>query len=149
MRDPIAERDKTFFWVLLLVGGASAGGCIACLLSLPAFAWLYIAGIAVMGASALLGFAGLCLPKYVLIVQGSTLLLYNGFRGLRKREIAIADLLSAGADESGGKDSANGNIILTVRAGEGSEKIVVVNVKNRREVAARLHALMEGAGNQK
>lgn len=130
------------------MGGLSAGGSIACLILVPAFQWLYILGISVMGFCALFGFAGICLPKHVLVEQGDILVLYNGFRNLRRQEIKIAELLSAEFDASSDKKSTNGNIVLTVREGAATKNILVIGIKNRQEVVDKLRILINSGSDR-
>lgn len=144
MKEIVAERDKSFFLFIAAVGLISLMSCILGLVYIPRFRWFYIFGISVMGFVTLVGTIGLCFPKWVIIKEANTIVIYNGFRGLKKKTLQLSDIVGVKVQEFKQQSKAkNGNIVITIKNEDSSTKdIIVINVKNNSEVADKLNLLI-------
>ncbi len=146
MKEVIAQRDKSFFWIVAAVGLISLTGSILGLIYIPKFRWFYIFGISAMGFVTLVGTIGLCLPKWAIIKESNTIIIHNGFRGFKKKPLPISDIVCAKVQEfpQQSKVKQNGNIILTIKSENSSTKdIVVIQIKNTAEVVQKLNLLIQ------
>lgn len=144
MKEIVAERDKSFFLLIAAVGLLSLTACIMGLVYISRFRWFYIFGISVMGFITLVGTIGLCFPKWVIIKEGNTIIIHNGFRGLKKKTLQISDIVGVKVQEFKQQSKVkNGNIVLTIKSENSSTKdMVVINVKNNSEVVEKLNSLL-------
>ena len=145
MKEIIAERDKSFFLLITLVGLISTTGCVAALIFIPRFLWFYIFGISIMGLVTLVGVIGLCFPKWVIIRDADNIIIQNGFRGLKKKILKITDIVGVKVQELPKQSNGrNGNIVLTIKCENSTTKdIVVISIKNIADVAEKLNLLIQ------
>ena len=146
MKEIIAERDKSFFLIVAVVGLVSLAGCIVGLFYIPRFMWFYIFGISAMGLITLVGVVGACLPKWVIIWEENAVIIHNGFRGFKKQRFELTDIVGVKVQQPAQQTTAkqNGNIILTVEGENSSTKdITVINIKNVPAVVEKLNSLIQ------
>lgn len=146
MKEIIAFRDKSFFYIIVATGLVSLAIWIPGLVYFPRLRLIYIFGISFMGFISLVGTIGLCLPKWVIIKESNTIIIHNGFRGFKKKTVQISDIVGVKVQEfpQQNKVKQNGNIVLTLKSENSSTKdMVVINIKNTAEVVEKLNALIQ------
>lgn len=146
MKEIIAERDKSFFFLVTGVGFISMVASVIALIYIPNYLWFYIFGISVMGLITLVGVIGLCFPKWVIIRKSNTIIIHNGFRSFKKITLNLTDIVDVKVQElpQQSKVKHNGNIILTVKSESSLTKnIVVINVKSTLNVVEKLNSLIQ------
>ncbi len=145
MKEIIAERDKNFFLLITSVGFISVLAGVIALIYIPNFTWLYIFVIALMGFVTVVGVIGLCFPRWVIIRELNTIIIHNGFRGFRKKNFDLSDIVQVEVQEFSqqSKFKRNGNIKLTIKSEVSSTKdFVVINIKNVSDVVDKLNSLI-------